>query len=121
MESEEIKELKALLKLIKSQIKKNPKRDIQEPILKAIEECQNSEDARKENFILTPVYDKNGNIKAFLDGYLQVTLKDVYAKKIIEIANKREKYIPMEKERQERIKEEAQTRAIASKIKKDAK
>lgn len=121
LEQKELADIKALIALIKSQIRKNPKRDIMEPILKAIEECQNREDAKRENFIITPVYDKNGNIKTFLDGYLQVTLKNIYAEKIIEISNKRERYIQLEKDRQERIKEQAHIKALANKIKKDAK
>lgn len=121
LEQKELADIKDLITLIKSQIRKNPKRDIMEPILKAIEECQNREDAKRENFIITPVYDKNGNIKTFLDGYLQVTLKNIYAEKIIEISNKRERYIQLEKDRQERIKEQAHIKALANKIKKDAK
>ncbi len=100
---------------------KNPKRDIIEPILKAIEECQTREDAQKENFILESFYDKNGNIKTFLDGYLTVTLKSFYAEKIIEISNNRERFIQQEQAKKERITEQAKIKALASKEKKESK
>jgi len=96
---------------------KNPKRDIIEPILKAIEECQTREDAQKENFILESFYDKNGNIKTFLDGYLTVTLKSFYAEKIIEISNNRERFIQQEQAKKERITEQAKIKALASRSK----
>lgn len=96
-----------------------PKQLIITPILEAIEECQKYVNENKEDFIIIPNYDKNGNIKAFLDGYLTVTLKGVYASKIIEIADNKSKIIQYEQAKKERIAEQAQAKVLASKIKKD--
>lgn len=113
--------IQEILNLPEEKATKNPKRDIIEPILKAVEECQTKEDAQKENFILKPIYNTNGNIKDFLDGYLQVTLKDFYVEKIIEIANNQNLFIEKQKAKTERIKEQAQARVLADKIKKEEK
>lgn len=98
-----------------------PKQLIVTPILNAIEECQKNIDDTKTDFILFPVYNKNGNTDAFLDGHLKVTLKGVYAKKILEISQNKDKYIQKERERRERYKELAITKAIANKIKNSEK
>ncbi len=111
--------IQEILNLPEEMTAKNPKRDIIEPILKAIEDCQTREDAQKENFMLEPIYSRNGNIKDFLDGYLQVTLKDFYVKKIIEIANKQTQIIEKNIAKTERVKEQAQARLLADKIKKE--
>lgn len=113
--------IQEIMNLPEEKATKNPKRDIIEPILKAIEECQTREDAQKENFILESFYDRNGNIKKFLEGYLKVTLKSFYAEKIIDISNKREQFIKQDKARKERITEQAKIRALASKEKKESK
>lgn len=113
--------IQEILNLPEETATKNPKRNIIEPILKAVEDCQTREDAQKENFILEPIYNRNGNIKDFLDGYLQITLKDFYVEKIIEIANNQTLFIEKQKEKTERIKEQAQAKLLADKIKKEKK
>ncbi len=80
-----------MLALKPEETTKNPQRDIINPILDAIEKCQKELDIDK--VILEPKYNRAGNIRTFLDGYLKVTMRGLYAEKILEIAHNREKYL----------------------------
>jgi hypothetical protein len=71
---------------------KNPKRDIIDVISKALADIQ-KEDQKHNSFTLTLCYNKNGNIREYLDGWLKVEPKGEGLEKLIAIAEKKQEAI----------------------------
>lgn len=99
---------------------KNPKRDILEPILNALEEIQKKQDSSKQDFIITATYNKNGNIIEQLDkGFITVELRGEYSKKILEIDKRKNQLKLQNEERTNRIQEQAKIKALEHKLSKE--
>ncbi len=112
------KTLQQILDLPDENATKNPGRDIKEPILNAISEISNMLNG---DIVVEPIYNTNGNIIEFLEnGYAKVSLYNEYLEHFGDLAKTKKLKIENTIKKREEIKERAQVKALASKIKKDS-
>lgn len=105
--------LQQILDLPNEGATKNPSRDIQQPILHALEEVTNIESG---DISINPVYNKNGNIAEFLtEGYAEITFYNEYSKYFLDLAHLKSDKIEQTQKKREMIKEKAQIKQLASK------
>lgn len=107
------KTLQQILDLPNEGETKNPSRDIQQPILHALEEVSNIESG---DISINPIYNKNGNIAEFLsEGYAEITFFNEYSNYFLELAHTKTEKIEQSKKNREELIEKAKLKKMTSK------